>query len=81
MESHLKTVCKNHNIALIPKDTLGKFIEYLRTANIIDFIFERKLQLLGDTRKLCAHSKDREPSIDEVPHLIFETKKNLTEPI
>lgn len=79
LESHLKTVCKNHNIALKPKDTLGKFIEYLRKANIIDFIFERKLQLLGDTRNLCAHSKDREPSIDEVSHLIFETKKILTE--
>jgi len=79
LESHLKTVCKNHNIVLKPKDTLGKFIEYLRKANIIDFIFERKLQLLGDTRNLCAHSKDREPSIDEVSHLIFETKKILTE--
>lgn len=79
LESHLKTVCKNHNIALKSKDTLGKFIEYLRKENVIDFILERKLQLLGDTRNLCAHSKDREASIDEVSHLIFETKKIITE--
>ena len=77
LESHLKTICKNRGFKLNPKDTLNKFVVYLRDADVIDFITERKLQTLGDIRNLCAHKKDREPSEDEVTRLISETKNIL----
>lgn len=77
LESHLKTVCKNHGIKIKTKDTLSKFIEYLRTSQIVDFRQERKLLVLCDTRNLCAHKSDKEPTEEEVTRLIFETKNVL----
>lgn len=79
MERHLKTVCNNHNIKLKSKDTLGRFIEHLRKANLIDAITDRKLQRLNDIRILCVHQKDREPEKVEVQELILGVKQILVD--
>ena len=79
-DGHLKTVCKNNpNITLKSKDTIGKYIEYLRNAKVIDAIEQRKLQCLNDTRTLCCHKKDREPTETEVQDLITGTKRVLSD--
>lgn len=79
-DGHLKTICKNNpNITLKYKDTIGKYIEYLRSAKVIDAIEQRKLQCLNDTRTLCCHKKDREPTETEVQDLITGTKRVLSD--
>lgn len=80
LESHLKSVCENNcNIKVKTKDTLSKYIEYLRTEKIIDSIMERKLLRLSDIRNLCCHKKDREPTEQEVQELIIGVNQILVD--
>lgn len=79
LESHLKSVCKTHLVKLGKKDTLGNFVQHLRSINLIDAITDRKLQRLSDIRNLCAHQKNREPVKAEVEELILGVKQILVE--
>lgn len=79
LESHLKSVCKTHQVKLGKKDTLGNFIQHLRNIGLIDAITDRKLQRLSDIRNLCAHQKNREPVKAEVEELILGVKQVLVD--
>lgn len=80
LEVHLAKVCKNHKITLRSKNpTISKFNESLKTAEIIDVPTWRLIQRLGDIRNLAVHSKEREPTRDEVEDLIRGCEKLIAE--
>jgi len=71
LESHLSKVCQNHEITIRKtKPSIGDFNSTLYDANIYDIVIMRKIQHLGDIRKLCVHKKEREPTPEEVQELI-----------
>ena len=76
LESHFKSIMKNHN--LIPKKNdmaISDYNDLFRKENIYDVSKWRNIQYLGDLRNLCNHSKDREPTNDDVEELINGTSK------
>ena len=76
LESHLATICSNHNIILKKKEpTISDFNEALKRNDVFDVVNWRFIQRLGDIRNLCVHSKDREPTHDEINELIEGIKK------
>lgn len=71
LEKHLKTVCERRAIQLPRKDAvISEMNDALRTNGIYDVIMWRLIQRLADIRNYCAHSKDREPTAEEVADLI-----------
>lgn len=80
LESHLRKVCKTHSLKLTKKNpTIADFNDKIRESGVIDTITWRLIQRLGDIRNLCVHSKDREPTKDEVNDLIIGTEKLIAE--
>lgn len=75
IEKHLACVCKNRSIVIKKKNpTIVDYNDALK-----DIAYEtiewRKIQVLGDIRNLCDHSKDKEPTKDEVEELIAGTER------
>lgn len=71
LEKHLKDVCNAHEIKIIKKNAcLGDYIELLKSNDIIDVANWRFLQYMGSIRNLCDHSKDREPTSEEIKDLL-----------
>jgi len=80
LEVHLNKVCQNHSIKFRKQNpTISDFNESLKKNEIIDVPTWRLIQRLGDIRNLCVHSKDREPTIDEVEDLIRGCEKLIAE--
>lgn len=80
LEIHLKKVCINHGIKFRKANpTITDSNEELKSKEIIDVPTWRLIQRLGDIRNLCVHSKDREPSHDEIEDLIKGTEKLIAE--
>lgn len=80
LEIHLSQVCDNHNIRFKKKNpTITDFNEELKKLDIIDIPTWRLIQRLGDIRNMSVHSKDREPSKDEVEDLIKGIEKLIAE--
>ncbi|MBU1014086.1 MAG: hypothetical protein KKG99_13890 [Bacteroidetes bacterium] len=80
LESHLKKVCKNHNLKFRkPNPTIVDFNEELKKQESIDLTTWRLIQRLGDIRNLCVHAKEREPTKDEVEDLIRGCEKLIAE--
>lgn len=76
IEKHLRQVCENHNLSIRKKNpTIADLNDQLKDNSIIDIISWRFLQHLGDLRNKCGHSKDQEPSKNEVDDLISGTEK------
>lgn len=77
LEKHFATVCTKRNIVLKKKNpTIADFNDALKD-NAYDVVEWRRIQRLGDIRNLCDHSKDREPTKDEVEELIFGTERTI----
>jgi len=75
IEKHFSVVCENRNIILKKKHpTISEYNEALKN-NAYDMIEWRRIQRLGDIRNLCDHSKDREPTKDEVEELVSGTER------
>jgi len=75
LENHFKGVCKNRNISIQKKNpTIADYNDALKD-RAYDTVEWRKIQRLGDIRNLCDHSKDREPTKDEVEELISGTER------
>ena len=71
LEQHLGEVCKNHNLKTQKKrPSISDFNDLLKSGSVVDIPTWRHIQRLGDLRNLCAHSKDREPTKDEIEELI-----------
>jgi hypothetical protein len=76
LERHLGQVCTNHNVTTRKQHpTISELNDLLKTAAVLDVPTWRQIQRLGDIRNLCDHSKQREPTKDEVLELIDGTAK------
>ena len=75
LEKHFAEVCKKRNISFGKKDpTIANYNDALKD-NAYDTLEWRRVQRLGDLRNLCDHSKDREPTREEVEELIAGTER------
>ncbi len=71
MEKHLGRVFSSHNLkSKKAHPTIADFNDGLKEAGIIDVPKWRFIQHLGDLRNLCDHSKDREPTKEDVSELV-----------
>jgi hypothetical protein len=76
LERHLAQVCTNHNVSTRKQHpTISEFNDLLKSAGVLDVPAWRQIQRLGDIRNLCDHSKQREPTKDEVLELVDGTAK------
>ena len=80
LESHLRSVADRHSVSIKKKNpTIGDYNDALKEAKVYDTPTWRLIQRLADIRNLCGHSKDREPTGDEVHDLISGTGKIVKE--
>lgn len=80
LEIHLSKVCETHKIKFKKlHPTISDFNEELKKSDIIDVPTWRLIQRLGDIRNMSVHSKEREPSKDEVEDLIKGIEKLIGE--
>lgn len=78
LESHLAKVCQNHGVTASKKNpAISDFNDLLKKENFFDVPVWRWVQRLGDLRNLCCHSKDRDPTPDEVQELIDGVDKAI----
>lgn len=78
IERHLAGVCKAHSVTVRKKNpSISDLNDALKNAGVIDVPNWRLVQRLGDLRNLCAHSKAREPTKDEVEELLVGIDKAL----
>ncbi|GAA0774700.1 hypothetical protein GCM10009108_06580 [Castellaniella ginsengisoli] len=76
LEKHLGQVAQNHNVTTRKKNpSISDFNDLLKNDDVLDTPAWRQIQRLGDIRNLCDHSKDREPTKDEVQELISGVEK------
>lgn len=76
LERHLQQVAENHELAIKKKrPSIADFNDRLKNADVLDVPTWRHIQRLADLRNLCDHSKDREPTSDEVVELISGVEK------
>ena len=70
LERHLAQVCENHSVTVKKKRTVANLNDALKNAEVLDVPQWRLVQRLGDIRNLCDHSKDLEPTTDQVTDLV-----------
>lgn len=71
LEKHLGQVCENHQVKIAKKHpSISDFNDALKNANVIDVAQWRFHQHLGDIRNSCDHSKEAEPTQEQVKDLI-----------
>lgn len=80
LEAQLKNYSNNKGIKISKKDpTISDFNQALKDADIFDTPTWRRMQHLGDIRNLCVHSKEREPTKDEIQDLVSGVRKYVAE--
>jgi hypothetical protein len=71
LERHLASVATAHGVGSKKRSpTIADLNDPLRDGGVYDTVQWRFVQRLADIRNLAVHSKDREPSADEVRELI-----------
>ena len=75
LESHLKILLSHRNIDLKKSKSLAEYNELLKKNKIIDIPVWRNIQFLTDIRNKCCHSKEKEPTVQDVSDLIDGVKK------
>jgi len=76
LEKHLSQVCVNHKIRITKRNpSISDFNDKLKTSQVIETQYWRKIQHLGDIRNLCDHNKQKEPKEDDVEDLIDGVEK------
>lgn len=76
LEAHLAKVAEVRGLNVAKKHpTIADLNDPLRTAGVTDLPMWRLIQRLADIRNICVHSKDREPSAEEVADLVTGVKK------
>ena len=69
--TYLRQVCDNHSIKVTKKTpSISDLNDALKAASVLEVSQWRFVQLLGDLRNLCDHSKTKEPTIEQVQDLI-----------
>lgn len=76
LETHLEKVSDKHDVDIQGKNpTISTYNQALKKEGVIDVPIWRRIQNLGDIRNLCVHSKERDPTDDEVEELIRGVNK------
>ena len=76
LEKHLRQIVSNHNLDANKRNpTIGDFNNVLKDGGVLDTPSWRQVQRLSDLRNLCAHSREREPTKEEVDELIDGVEK------
>jgi hypothetical protein len=71
LERHLREVCENRKLLPTKKNpTISDFNEALKSGDVFGIPDWRFIQHLADIRNLCDHSKDPEPTQQQVTDLI-----------
>jgi hypothetical protein len=71
LERHLAQACDNHSIKITKKAPgISDLNNALKDANVIDVPLWRFVQHLADIRNLCDHSKESEPTDEQVDDLV-----------
>ena len=76
LEGHLAQVCQDRKLT-VPKKNPGisDLNEVLKAAGAIDVPEWRFIQHLADIRNLCDHSRNPDPTVEQVTDLIGGVKK------
>lgn len=75
LEKHFRGVCESRSLVIKKKNpTIADYNDALKDC-AYDTVEWRRVQRLGDIRNLCDHSKDREPTKEEVEELISGTER------
>ena len=78
LESHLAKVCRTHGVTISKKNpVMSNFNDLLKKENIFNNLTWSGIQHLGAIRNQCCHSKDRDPTPDEVQELIDGVDKAI----
>jgi len=76
LERHLAQVCDNHDVKVAKKAPgISDLNNALREVDVIDVPQWRFIQHLADIRNLCDHSKEAEPTSDQVDDLVTGVMK------
>jgi len=75
IEAHLAEVADAHQVVVRKKHpTISDLNDALKAKSVLDVPTWRRVQRLGDLRNLCDHSREREPTREEVEELIGGTE-------
>ncbi|EML0458944.1 MULTISPECIES: hypothetical protein [Enterobacteriaceae] len=76
LEKHLAHICSLHSLkSRKTHPSIAEYNQLLKDSDIIDTPSWRFIQHLTDLRNLCDHSKEREPTKDDVQELIVGVEK------
>ena len=77
-KKHLHQVCQDHSIKVIKKHPgIAALNDLLKANSVIDVPQWRHISMLGDIRNICDHSKQVEPTAEQVTDLVEGTAKVL----
>ncbi|AMP98923.1 hypothetical protein AY601_2017 [Pedobacter cryoconitis] len=77
LEKHLFQVISDRKIAIKKNPSINDLNEALKKSGVIDTPQWRSIQLLGDLRNKCSHSKASEPTAEDVEDLIAGVDKTI----
>ena len=72
---YIETAVRRERQGTSHAPTISDFNDALKDNGTLDTPTWRQIQRLGDIRNLCSHSKEREPTKDEVSELIAGVEK------
>jgi len=71
LERHLQRAAQSHGVSIAKKHpTIADLNDPLKNAGVYELATWRKIQFFADLRNLCSHSKDKEPTKEQVKELI-----------
>lgn len=80
LEHHLSQVCDKHQIKITKSHpTINDYNQALKDSSVLETADWRFIQHLTDLRNLCDHSKQKEPTKQQVEELIDGVKKIIKE--
>ena len=78
LEKHLLQVCSDHKITISKKNpTISDLNDLLKGNSVVEVPQWRMISMLADIRNICGHSKDKDPTPEQVEDLISGTDKIL----
>ncbi len=80
IEEHLKLTCSNKGIKFRKKNpSMSDYNEALKKDGHLDTVTWRLVSRCADIRNYCVHSKEREPTEDEIQDIIRGAEKVIAE--
>jgi hypothetical protein len=76
IERHLSQVCVRRGIRISKKNpSINDYKSLLQANDVIDVSQMRRIELMADIRNKCDHSKNEEPTDDDISEIISGTNK------